>query len=360
MRKPVAPASHKSPRFIHQPDTIDTLAMAKDRLESLNEDYHALGFQDNPRSTTHPYEGAILYSIDQQPSDRATALLHSPSYGLGNDTRLNFFTSSVKDRRIILSQSALQLSLVDGERNRPQLFHDSRMNPGSQMVWAQPLIYNDKSVAAVQLAFTLNKNPDWQFPSNRDVDTIWEKHKRPMQEVAKALAALATQSPSLSKSLEKMPPVTPNAFVIQWDVINSGLDAIHGSYAVQEAYLDTWKVARNEITKKLCTAVLSRVAGESVILPIHPTDLHNRAALRLYAKQEILPLVNELISAHNTISSAYRPELFKQIKVAVGVGHIEEDHHGQPSGQVLHQLKSLADASTKPLVFSPEAEEILF
>jgi len=360
MKPRPVPQRQESLRFIHQHDTVDTLAMAKERLDSLNYDYDELAFRDNPKSNTHSYEGAVLFNIDTRPTDRASALLHSPSYGINDNDRLNYFENNIEGRRIILGQSALKDSLVDGAKNRDQTFHSSKMNLGKQMVWAQPLVHDGDAVAAVQLAFTLDHTPSWNMQSNDDMDKIWEKHRGPMSEVARGLADLALKSTSLSKSLEIMPPTTPNAFVIQWDVVNSRSDALNGNYAAQEAYLETWKAAREEITEGLDATVLDRGDGEFIIVPFKGIDLNNAATVRRYSKREILPIVDQLVKKHAEIAKLYLPELFKRIKVSVGAGNIEEDQDGKPTGQVLYELKNLADSSTKSLVYSPAAEKILF
>ena len=356
----VDPRHQESPRFIKQENTIATLAMAQERLDSLNYDYYELSSHDNPTLNTSPYEGAVLFGIDTRPSDRASALLHSASYGTGRGERLEFFEDTIKDRRIILSQSALQASLEDGKKNHYQTFHDSKMNYGKQMVWAQPLVHDGVNVAAVQLAFTLNHTPSWNVQSNDDVDKIWEKHRGQMAEVARGLADLALKTSSLSKSLEIMPPVTPNAIVIQWDVVNSRSDALTCNYAKQEAYLETWKAAREEITKESDATILDRGDGEYIILPFKHPDLNDLAAVRRYSKRKILPIIDQLVMKHAEISKSYLPELFKRINVTVSAGNIEEDQDGKPTSQVLYELKNLADTSTKSLVFSPAAKDILF
>jgi hypothetical protein len=350
----------ESLRFTHQKDTVDTLAMAQERLDAINYDCDELASRNNHNLDSHPYEGVVLFGIDARPTDRASALLHASSYGMDRNERLNFFEDTIKDRRIILSQSALQASLQDGESNRYQTFHDSKMNYGNQIVWAQPLVHEGKNVAAVQLAFSINRTPNWNLPSNDGLDTIWQKHRAPMAEVARSIADLALKTSSLSKSLEIMPPVTPNAFVIQWDVVKSRSDALNQNYAKQEAYLETWKAAREEITKATGARILDRGDGEFIILPINQKDLNNDTAVRRYSKHEMLPIVDALVKKHAEIAYAYLPELFKKIKVTVGVGNIEEDQDGKPTGQVLYELKNLADYSTKSLVFSPAAEKILF
>lgn len=363
MKPRPVPQRQESLRFIHQHDTIDTLAMAQEHLESINYDYDSLGFDNNPASTTHPYEGVILFNVDTRPTNRASALLHAASYGTDGarrDARLGFFRDNIEGRRIILGQSALQESLNDGEKNRSQTFHDSKMNSGNQMVWAQPLVHEGKNVAAIQLAYTLNQTQNWNYPSNDAVDKIWEKHRRPMAEVAKALADLALKTSSLSKSLEIKPPIAPNAFVIQWDVINSRSDALNGNYATQEAYLETWKAARAEITKELGATILDRGDGEYIILPFERTALRDSMVVRRYSKNEIAAFVERLVKQHAKVAQSYLPEIFKQIKVTVDAGNIEEDQDGQPTGEVLYALKNSADTSTESLVFSEAAKKILY
>lgn len=360
MRARTVPYRQESPRFINQQHTIDTLAMAQECLNDLNYDYHELSLHDNPKSDVYPYEGAILFGVDTRPTNRASALLHSPSYGINRGERLEFFEENIKNRRIILGQSALQASLCDGKKNHSQEFHDSKMNSGNQMVWAEPLVYEGENVAAVQLAFTINHTSSWNFPSNDAVDKIWQKHRRPMAEVACGLADLALQTSSLSKSLEIMPPTAPNAFVVQWDVVNSRSDALSNNYARQEAYLETWKAAREEITKSSGATILDRGDGEFIVLPFAHVNSNDSLAMRYYSKRNVLPIIDQLVAKHAEIATAYLPELFKRIKVTVAVGNIEEDQDGQPTGQVLYELKNLADSSTKSLAFSPAAEKMLF
>jgi len=362
MKPRPVPQRPESLRFIHQQQTIDTLAVAKESLDALNDDYCDLDHTNNPRLNTRPYEGAVLFGIedDKHLPDRGFALLHSEAYDLDRGARLNFYKGAIDNKRVILSQTAIAETLKDSQKNRDQSFHSSKMNPTGQIVWGQPLLRNDQNVGVVQLAYTINENPDWTYPSNEAVDKIWENHQRPMAEVARSLADLALKTNSLSKSLEILPPVTPNSFVIQWDVVNSRRDAMSSNYAAQEAYLESWKAARAEITDGSGARILDRGDGEFIILPINQRDLNNTAAVGQYSKREIMPIVNELVKKHAEIAAAYFPDLYKKIKVTVGAGNIEDDQDGRPNGQVLYELKNLADSSAKPLAFSPSAEKLLF
>ncbi len=364
----------ESPRFIKQQETKDTLAMAQESLKALNEDYYQLDLDTNPRSKRYPYEGAVLFGIDGRLKDRASTLAHSPADKL-EPSRLDFNREFIQNRRIILSQSALYNSLESWRKNpkKEQAYYGSKMND-QHLVWAQPLIHEDSEVVgAVQLAFTVNQpNENWTVPTQDDLTDVWEKHQKPMGEVARALASLATKTTSLSKSLEIMPPITPNAFVIGWDVVKSTGDALSDTYATQEAYLERWKLERQEIIDKINAKarksddhrfeakVLDRGDGEFIILPIQTSDVNDRVQVRLDSQNHIPAIVDELIKRHAAIAQAYVPTIFKKIQTVVGAGNFEEDQDGNLTSQAIYEIKNSAEKSTELLIYSPSAKKILF
>jgi len=357
MKKSVSPESAEPSVYVsfkNRRDTQGHLAMAQERLDALNEDYHYLSADMNPHSTTHPYEQVTLFNIDARPVDRASAVAQANSYDLVRDPRLEFSKEHIGNRRIILSQTALGAAL--GE-NKPQ-FMTSYMNK-NHAVWAHPLFAGDKQAAAVQLAFTINDNPDWNYPGNDEVEKVFKKHQEPLNEVAHALATLALKTGSLSKSLEILPPTTPDAFIISWDVVNSTANVLSERYATHEAYLEAWKAERERITETHGATILDRGDGEHIIIPING-DLNDSGNVKQFGRVTIHPLLEELRKAHMNIAQAYVPDIFPNILLRVGIGNFEENQGGFLTSQAITEtVKSAHQRPDSPYAFTQQASTIL-
>jgi hypothetical protein len=340
--------------FKNRSDTQSSLAMAQERLNALNDDYHYLSADMNPHSDTHPYEEVTLFSIDTRPTDRASAIVQSRSYDLAHDPRLEFSKDHIDNRRIILSQTALGVAL---RGNKPE-FMTSYMNK-NHAVWAHPLFADGKQTAAIQLAFTLNQNPRWNYPGNTEVEKIFKSHQEPLNEVAQALAELSLKTSSLSKSLEIQPPTTPDSFVISWDVINSSYNVLSNRYAIHEAYLEAWKAEREKITKSYDTTVLDRGDGEHIVIPIQ-ADLNNPDSVKLFGKQTLPPLIEELRAVHAVVARAYGPAIFPKIALRVGIGNFENNQSNLPTSQAITETVKLAHYDPTTLTaYTPQARAIL-
>jgi len=340
--------------FKNRSDTQSTLAMAQERLDALNEDYHYLSADMNPRSSTHPYEEVTLFNIDSRPTDRASAIAQSHSYDIARDARLEFSKDNISNRRIILSQTALGAALGG---NKPQ-FMASYMNK-NHAVWAHPLFTDGEQTAAIQLAFTMNQNPNWNYPGNDDVEKVFKRHAEPLNEVAQVLAELSVKTSSLSKSLEIQPPTTPDAFIVSWDVINSSFNVLSDRYATHEAYLEAWKAERQKITETYNATVLDRGDGEHIIVPIK-ADLNNPGSIKAFGKQNMHPLIEELGATHAAVAQAYAPAIFPKIALRVGVGNFENNQSDLPTSQAITETVKLARYEPETLTaYTPQARDIL-
>jgi len=357
MKKRVSPESAKPPVYVsfkNQSETQATLAMAQERLDALNDDYHYLSADMNPRSNTYPYEEVTLFNIDDRPTDRASAIAQSHSYDLTRDTRLEFSKDNISNRRIILSQTALGAALKE---NKPQ-FMASYMNK-NHAVWAHPLFTDDEQTAAVQLAFTVNQDPNWNYPGNDDVEKVFKKHQEPLNEVAQVLAELSLKTSSLSKSLEIQPPTTPDAFIVSWDVINSSFNVLSDRYATHEAYLEAWKAEREKITQTFNATILDRGDGEHIIIPIE-ADLNSPGSIKAFGKQNMQPLIETLRATHAAIAQAYAPAIFPKIALRVGVGNFENNQSNLPTSQAITETVKLARYEPETLTaYTPQARAML-
>jgi len=357
MKKSVSPESIEPSVYVsfkNRSDTQATLAMAQERLDALNDDYHYLSADMNPHSESHPYEEATLFTIDTRPTDRASAVAQSHSYDLIRDPRLEFSKDNIKNRRIILSQTALGVALKE---NKPQ-FMASYMNK-NHAVWTHPLFTDGKQTAAIQLAFTMNQNPNWNYPGNDEVEKVFKQHQEPLNEAAQALADLSLKTSSLSKSLEIQPPTTPDAFIVSWDVINSSYNVLSDRYATHEAYLEAWKAEREKITQPYNATILDRGDGEHIVVPIK-ADLNNLRSVKEFGKQNIHSLIEELQLAHAAVAKAYTPTIFPKIAVRVGVGNFENNQSNLPTSQAITETVKLAQYEPETFTaYTPQAREIL-
>lgn len=367
-RSPAEP--EPSPRFISQPETIATLAQGNKMLQVLNEAYFNLSEEQNPSVQLHkpydypslPYESIALFSIDRRPANRASTLMHIHVPGLEHSGRLDFSIDNIINRRVILSRTALGQSLRE-DKGEPT-FRTSLMNPDHHLTWAHPLVVDtpqepEHLVGAVQLTYTMNHNPDWNYPGNDDVEKIWRAHKQSIQQFTQSLGALATKTESLSRKLEIAPPTTPNAYVIQWDVKDSTRRALSWEYPTFDAYLEAWKEERRRITEPYGVEVLDRGEGEFIIVPFTSrVDVNSPYEIRQFGKTTIQPLVSKLLEAHDRVANAFLPTIFPKIYTGVGLGNIEEDSHDLPTGQVLWDVARMTRNNPEGQITYTEAAQI--
>jgi hypothetical protein len=341
-------------RFRDRPETQDVLNMAQERLNSLNEDYQELSESHNRGLSTHPYEQVTLFTIDKRPTDRASALVQAAPVGLEQDPRLEFSQMNIKNRRIILSQTALGEAL--GQK-KPSIMA-SRMNLGKQAVWAHPLFTGDEQSAAIQLAFTVNQQPTHKNPGNVAIERVFQKHRESLDEVAEAIASLSSKTDSLSKSLEIKPPTTPNAFVISWDVKNSSAHVLTEEYAIHEAYLEAWKTEREKITRAYEAYILDRGDGEHIIVPI-PKDLNNTIQVKLDAQRMMRPLIEKLQAKHAQVAHAFLPTLSPSVSFHVGIGNFEENQSGFLTSQAITETVKAKPEAGEDIAYTAKAKKIL-
>lgn len=345
MKKRSTVEPEPSPRFISQPETIATLAQGAEVLKALNEAFYTVSYEQNPETAKSkdpvnktPYESVALFSLDTRPTNRASTLLYLPASELAPSERLDFSMDSIVNRRVILSHTALGQSLKE---DREPTFRTSLMNPEKQLVMAFPLVLDtphepERVIAAAQLSYTINQNPEWNYPGNDDLEKVWRSNKGAITELTRALGSLAQKTDSLSKKLEIAPPVTPNAYVIQWDIRNSTKSVLSYEYPIFEAYLEAWKEERQRITEPYNVQVLDRGEGEFIIIPFtNRLDVNSTYEVNRFGQTAIEPLVTQLIEAHARIAAAFAPHIFPRIYTGVGLGNVEEDQNNQPTGQVL-------------------------
>lgn len=355
--------SELPPRFLTHPQTVEMIDLARGALNSLTYDVDTLSRNQNT-GTTHPYESAALFIFDRPGRDRASALAYSPANGLEYDDRTDFVRDSILGRSLIQSQSSLGDAVK--EDGPDATFRTSRMNPDAQMVWTQPLYtdapgYGDEPIAAVQLTYTLNQNPNWIYPGNDELEDTWKDHRPLFNEVARSLSGLALYTDSLARSLEMEPPVSPNAFVIQWDMRNSTTGALSDSYGSLSAFLDRWKRERDRVTGPYKPQIIDGGDGEFIILQFDKLlDIHNPHAIRKYGTSHVQPLLDAMMKEQARIAAAYAPDLFPKLRFGVGLGYVEpDDGDRKPTGQVIWEIARATANTPKQLIYTEEAANAL-
>lgn len=343
-----------SSRFIKQEDTISALREVNECLDEINQDLFDVSDADNLRSKTNPYESVAFFTIDARPTNRASAIANAAPYDLQHTSRLDHYKDTIENRRIILSKTALGKALATRE---PE-FMTSEMN-SNQLMWAHRVHIGDEVPAAVQIAYTLNSPENWLYPGNDTLEKVWKKNEKGFVKAAKALMSLTPPGGSLTKSLEVAPPVHPDFVVLSWDGINSTGDVLSYRYPTYEAYLEAWKAKRAQITEAHNVTVLDRGDGEHIFVPLNVNPFDD-SQVRHMSKRDILPLITELQSAHNQIAEDFKPDIFRRIKLGVGIGNVEEDQDNLPTGQVITEIESLRASSQDSVFYTPEAKRVLF
>lgn len=301
-------------------------------------------------ATFAPFTGAVLFVSDKHHAASADAI--SVVNASRRPDMLAFTNTHVADHRVDLRASELGKTFATGK----SVLARSRLYPERHLVYGLPCVLNSTNDAVVQLAFD-TKVPG-SLPSANAIQSAWLANKQHIIQSSAELLQATQRVASLGDALLLNVPTTPNAIVIKWDVVHS-TPAAQRDYPLFRAYL-------NELGTRIAQAAAEYGAeiaahtgdGQNIVLQFPPgIDVSSREALKSFVTMTALPLVVRMQQEQDTLSTAFDLE----IRIAVGVGHVERTELGETTGPIFFELAALLKqpAQCAGVLYAPSLTQLL-
>lgn len=334
--------------------------LSKQGSESLQ------ALHDDLAEVSPSFDGIVYFAKDQWHEDNASAVV-TVQPDSTNEERFKFYKEEIANHRVDLNATALG----EGLMLREPAFLSSRMNPGRHVTITHRTIVDDKLTGGLQTAFNTEYGP---VPdSTKAINQVWDKHKGVVHDVAAAFEEFSgklakdfrsEQYASIGDVLELDPPTTPNAFTISWDLRGSTLLALKKFGPLRNYLLDTKRGFKEE-TLSLDDYYHDQGDGQDIALWLPKIgegfDRANKQEVRRFGKAKVLPLIERLLSVHESIAKDY-PDLKPHATFAIGLGYVEHDiHDARTSGAFWAASKVMkASQPDATVLYAPSAREILF
>lgn len=285
---------------------------AADTLKPINDDVAEL--------SDRGFAGTLLFNIGQKYADSLTSL-DSPGADLPIDIN-EYRKSKIDGRRIDLGASALGDVYYEHlkSKNNSSLFKHSRMNP-EHMTLSRFTTTDDKITGGLQWAF--DKRYGELLPDQRRFNSVWSKHEPVLTEIMAEFKKLDEPNSPLGNKLELLPPITPNAFIIRWDVKFSTELATGDSQAAFNNYLTDINNFTDNLLGTMKHSVVDAGDGQNIVIYLPKSvDGNNASSIAEFGKRNINVVISEFTRGQNEIGLAYQ-DINPQIKIAIALDHVE-------------------------------------
>lgn len=295
---------------------------------------------DDLAAVSPSFDGIVYFAIDRWHRNNASAV--ATVQPQSSDTeRFAFYKEKIAHHRVDLGATALGQGLRLAE---PELLR-SRMNPNHHTTWAHASVVDDTLVGGLQVAFNTSYGP---APTDTHAITqIWNKHEKTVDEVANAFAQFSKEVPSIGDVLELYAPATPNAYIASWDLRGSTALAL-GRYGTLRNYLLDTKNVFSHLTKDIATYTHDTGDGQDISFWLPETsdtfDRADPAHIRAFGRSAVLPVVEELLKAHNSLAHEDYQDIEPHINFVVGLGYVEHDRY---DGRTSQEYWKVADEHKK-------------
>jgi len=150
------------------------------------------------------------------------------------------------------------------------LLSPSLMNPDGHVVWGAYMApAGDSEAAVLQLAFDKSQTS----PSEKALADIWKQYEKTIEEATESLILANRDRSSLSNDLLLHMPVTPNAFVIKWDITKS-TEMAHRQYPLFRQYIDELEQRINRLVEDYGGRIVSYNGdGQNIVVDL-PADIN--------------------------------------------------------------------------------------
>lgn len=274
------------------------------------------------------FEGFALFVQDPYHEDSAGAItqVNAPQVDYGH---FSFQEYAITGRRVDLSVSTLGETFASGIYE----LAESRMNPEQHLVAGihVPEAAGKRAAAVFQMAFTRGKDE-----ASIDLSYIreyWATIEPRCLPLLETISREARNYPtgSIADPLRLHVPITPNAFVINWDVSESTKHAI----TYYPELRDELTLLADDYAKILAdptyrtSLINGQGDGQRLLLDIPPETRLSPDKIRELAKTSLYPLVEKL--------EAKAAENGLPVRIAIGIGRAEKTNLG-PSGLVFFEV----------------------
>ena len=331
---------------------------AAESLQTLHEDLGEL---------SEGYDGTVFFARDRWHKKNASAVVTLQPDST-NKERYQFYRENIAHHRVDLGATALGIGLLLPEPG----FLRSRMNPERHVTITHRTIVDDTLTGGLQTAFNTEYGP---VPtSTKAINQIWDKHKAAVHDVAAAFEGFSDKLAidfrdehyaSLGDVLELNPPTTPNAFTISWDLRGS-TELAEDKYGPLRNYLlDTKRLFIKKL-EPFNTHFHDQGDGQDMAIWLPEItegfDRADRQVVRRFGATKVLPLVERLLSVHDSLVREAYSDIEPQITTIINVGNIEHDIHDAYTSDAFWEASRVLKQSPPDakLLFAPKARDLLF
>lgn len=296
------------------------------------------------------FVGVAIFVKDQWHTDNASLVAYAPRNKRRRHKLLSFTKKSIIGKRVDLAASTL------GEifKTRQSTLQPSRMYKHHNVWGAYAAVGLDLEFV-IQLAFDtrfFKNNP----PTDALLADTWAKYQESMVNALYELDQYSVKSFGDTLALDV--PVTPNTYVIKWDIVNSTEHAAK-DYGEFRKFLVTYEGVANVLAAYTDGSSTSYMGdGQNIVLTLPPNiDPNDPKQVGAYGRKHVVPLISKLVNAHKSMNTPYR------LRFAVGLGYIETSQHNEQTGPVLWKLHRLLKSMNKPrysvVAYEPSTAKLL-
>jgi hypothetical protein len=273
------------------------------------------------------YNGPVVFMRDQHYSDRAAVIASYPARV--NAKRLQFVHHNIEGRSVDL----LATTLGETFTTKQSALRPSRVNR-QHIVWGAYVPLPGGHEAVVQLAFDKTIGA---APSVATIETAWASCQDEITEALQSLAIL--DMPSIIDACRLDVPMTPNAFIIKWDIMDSS-HAARIKYGELRHFITTFESTIQPLVTRYGGHIPSlRGDGQNIIIWL-PSDIDRNSPreLKAFARRFVTPLIEKIRVTHATMASDYNPIM--RLRLGVGLGVIEVSQLGEETGPILWDIST--------------------
>lgn len=302
-------------------------------------------------SHTSPFISAGLFIEDNHHKGEAgtASIVNTP---VVKPEFIDFTESSVRGRRIDLSSTVLGKVFTTHEST----LEISKLDPTHHVTLGIYCELRSNRGAVLQLVFDRNRIHliDKQTVMNHTapfLNGIWAS--------SKLLANEATHT-SLADELLLNTPVTPNAYILKWDVLQSTRLINASGYPLFRHYLSRFELAVEQLADQY-GAKITEYAGDSqnIILSLPSTiDKSDLKSVGEFGHRVALPFARHLVALHDSIAARY--STLPKIRACLALGYAEHATTSEVSGPIFWEIaKLLRNGSEESLVLNQAAQLVM-
>lgn len=299
--------------------------LQREATEALQPLYDELAITDT-------FDGVTLFAMDGRRERQAVAAV-----GLRPDAedsvRHDFHDRAIAGRMVDLGATALGLAF---EQDSPEYLR-SRMNPDKHTTWAEPVIIDGKIAGGAQAAFRYDRGA---LMADKAMRQLWQRHTGTIEEMAHGFSQLSKDVGSLGDVLEYKLPVTPNAYVVGWDLNGSSKLALRETtQGALASYLSDAKRLFGETVREQGVFDYDDTGdGQHFVLWLPgEVDRADPEAVHDYLQTDIEPLVRRMQLQHEALR-AYYPDIDPTVRFAIGVGSADRDEYASTMTPALWEI----------------------